>query len=259
MPTPGPGEVRVRIAAAGVGPWDAWVRAGKSALPQPLPLTLGSDLAGIVDSVGSNVTAFRLGDRVFGIPNGRFTDGYAEFAVAEAGRLAQMARMSTFLEAASLPVIASTAWQMLHVSARVSAGQRVLVLGATGNVGGMVLQLARLADVHTIAVDSTGNATRLRHLGATEVFDPLRQPPAYFGRTLDAVIDAAGGASQAEALAVLKPGGILVSAVSPPDAALAARLDVRAEFFLVESILPRSRRLRSSPRTESLRYGLARW
>lgn len=222
VPSPGPGELRVRIAAAGVGPWDAWVRAGKSALPQPLPLTLGSDLAGIVDSVGSNVTAFGVGDRVFGIPNGRFTDGYAEFAIVEAGRIARMAPVSTFLEAASLPVIASTAWQMLHGRARVSAGQRVLVLGAAGNVGGMVLQLARLADVQSIAVDTADNATRLLRLGATEVLDLWSQPLASVGRTLDAVIDAAGGARQAEALAMLKPGGILVSAVSPPDAALAA-------------------------------------
>lgn len=234
VPTPGPDQVRVRIAAAGVGPWDAWVRAGKSAVPQPLPLTLGSDLAGIVDFVGSNVTAFGTGDRVFGVPNGRFTDGYAEVALMETGRIARMAPVSTFLEAASLPVIACTAWQMLHERARVSAGQRVLVLGAAGNVGAMVLQLARFAGVHTIAVDTTDSAPRLLRLGASEVLDSRGQSLASVGRALDAVIDAAGGARQAEALAVLKPGGILISAVSPPDAALAARLGVRAEFFLVD-------------------------
>ena len=73
MPAPGIGEVLVRVGAAGVGPWDAWIRAGKSALPQPLPLTLGSDLAGIVTALGAGVTAFAPGDPVFGVTNRRFT------------------------------------------------------------------------------------------------------------------------------------------------------------------------------------------
>jgi NADPH:quinone reductase-like Zn-dependent oxidoreductase len=84
-PKPGEGEVLVRVKAAGVGTWDAWIRAGKSALPQPLPLTLGSDLSGIVEALGSKVTAFEPGDPVFGVTNSRFTGAYAEFAVVSAG------------------------------------------------------------------------------------------------------------------------------------------------------------------------------
>src|SRR3954453_11131216 len=81
-PDPGEGEVLVRVAAAGVGPWDAWIRAGKSALPQPLPLTLGSDLSGVVATIGSGVTGLERGDAVFGVTNPRFTGAYAEYALA---------------------------------------------------------------------------------------------------------------------------------------------------------------------------------
>src|SRR4051812_39858020 len=79
-PTPGSGEVLVRVAAAGVGPWDAWIRAGKSVLPQPLPLTLGSDLSGVVAACGSGVAPFKPGDAVFGVTNARFTGAQAEYA-----------------------------------------------------------------------------------------------------------------------------------------------------------------------------------
>src|SRR3954465_6795364 len=87
-PEPGPHEVLVRVAAAGVGPWDAWIRAGKSVLPQPLPLTLGSDLSGTIAACGPGVTAFKAGDAVFGVTNARFTDAQAEYAVARADMIA---------------------------------------------------------------------------------------------------------------------------------------------------------------------------
>src|SRR4051794_29365945 len=87
-PEPGPHEVLVRVHAAGVGPWDAWIRAGKSVLPQPLPLTLGSDLSGVVVATGPGVAAFRPGDAIFGVTNPRFVGAYADYAVANAGMIA---------------------------------------------------------------------------------------------------------------------------------------------------------------------------
>src|SRR5215471_10694032 len=112
-PTPGEGQVLVHVAAAGVGPWDAWIRAGKSVLPQPLPLILGSDLSGVVEAVGTGVAGFRPGDEVYGVTNGRFTGAYAEYALAEAGRIASKPRTIDHLQAAAAPVVAVTAWQML--------------------------------------------------------------------------------------------------------------------------------------------------
>src|SRR6476659_1729258 len=86
-PDPGPGEVLVRVHAAGVGPWDAWIRAGRSALPQPLPLILGSDLAGEVASLGAGVSGIAVGDQVFGVTNSQFLGAYAEYAIASAAML----------------------------------------------------------------------------------------------------------------------------------------------------------------------------
>src|SRR3954471_7259433 len=88
-PVPGDGEVLLRVRAAGVGPWDAWIRSGRSVLPQPLPLTLGSDVSGVVEQLGANVSQFSVGDAVFGATNARFTGGYAEYAIASASMLAK--------------------------------------------------------------------------------------------------------------------------------------------------------------------------
>jgi NADPH:quinone reductase-like Zn-dependent oxidoreductase len=141
-PVAGAGEVLVRVEAAGVGPWDAWIRAGKSVLPQPLPLTLGSDLSGVVAAVGAGVSGLAVGDEIFGVTNGRFTGGYAEYAVASAGMVARKPRRLSHVEAAALPVIAVTAWQMLFDHARVAPGQTVLVrIGA-------VLPLAAAREAH---------------------------------------------------------------------------------------------------------------
>ena len=89
-PSPGDGEVLLRVKAAGVGPWDARIKSGRSVLPQPLPLTLGSDVSGLVERIGAGVSQFGVGDAVFGATNARFTGGYAEYAVASASMLAKM-------------------------------------------------------------------------------------------------------------------------------------------------------------------------
>ena len=97
-----------------------------------LPLILGSDISGIIQSVGANVNAFRVGDEIYGVTNEQFTGGYAEYAVAAAGMIARKPRSLSFVEAASAPVVAVTAWQMIFDCAQVSAGQTVLVRGAAG-------------------------------------------------------------------------------------------------------------------------------
>src|SRR6202046_3093376 len=106
VPSPGPGEVLVKVAAAGVGPWDGWIRAGKSALPQPLPLTPGSDLSGEIITVGPEVVDLRVGDLVYGVTNTQFTGAYAEYALACAAMVFSKPNSLTFTEAASAPVIA---------------------------------------------------------------------------------------------------------------------------------------------------------
>ncbi len=143
--TPGEGELVVRVAAAGVGPWDALIREGRSVVQLSLPLILGSDLAGSVGSVGAGVVPFKPGDEVFGVTNKQFCGGYAEYAVASAQIVAARPRSLSFVVAASVPVVAVTAYQMLFDDAQMKAGQAVLIHGAAGNVGAYAVQLAKQA------------------------------------------------------------------------------------------------------------------
>jgi NADPH:quinone reductase-like Zn-dependent oxidoreductase len=230
---PGAGEVLVRVKAAGVGPWDAWIRAGRSTLPQPLPLTLGSDIAGTVLATGPGVTALHRGDEVFGVTNTRFTGGYADLAIANVASLARKPATIADIDAASVPVVAVTAWQALFEQARLTRGQSVLILGAGGNVGAFAVQFARRAGftVHTTA--SSRDLAFVRGLGADTALDG-RSASLEAAPKVDAVIDLVGGESQASAFAALRPGGALISAVAPPDAARAAAYGVRAAFFLVD-------------------------
>jgi NADPH:quinone reductase-like Zn-dependent oxidoreductase len=236
-PTPGEGQVLIRVAAAGVGPWDAWIRAGKSVLPQPLPLTLGSDLSGVIEAVGTGVAGLQPGDEVYGITNGRFTGAHAEYALAEAARVAPKPRTLDHVRAAAVPVVAVTAWQMLFDHARVTAGQRVLIQGAAGNVGAYAVQLARRAGAHVIGTAAGVDVGRIRELGADEAIDvgAVRFEAALAGEPADVVVDLVGGEAQARSLEVLRPGGgILVSAVSEPDRDRTARRGVQASFMLVD-------------------------
>src|SRR4051794_27113505 len=150
IPDPAAGQVLVRVSAAGVGPWDAWIRAGRSVLPQPLPLTLGSDIAGEVVATAPDVVAFKPGNAVFGVTNKRFTGGYAEFALADAAMIAHRPARMDPVEAASLPVVSVTAQQALE-RAGVQAGQTVLIHGGAGSVGGIAVQLAHRAGARVMA------------------------------------------------------------------------------------------------------------
>jgi NADPH:quinone reductase-like Zn-dependent oxidoreductase len=234
IPTAGDGEVLVRVKAAGVGPWDAWIRAGKSALPQPLPLTLGADLSGVVEAVGAGVVDFVAGDEVFGVTNPRFTGSYADYAVASARMIAHKPATLTDIDAASVPVVAVTAWQALFDQARLVHGQTVLVHGAAGSVGSYVVQLARWAGLRVFATAGGRDLAYVRGLGTDAALDVQATRFEEIAHDVDAVIDLVGGEMQARSFAALKPGGALISAVSPPDQALAAARDVRACFFLAD-------------------------
>jgi NADPH:quinone reductase-like Zn-dependent oxidoreductase len=238
VPRPGDGEILVRVKAAGVGPWDAWIRAGRSVLPQPLPLTLGSDICGVVDELGPDVREFALGEAVFGVTNARFTGGYAEYAVATAGMMARKPATLLDVEAASVPVVAVTAWQMLVDHAGAAAGQTVFIHGAAGNVGAYAVQLARWRGLRVLASARAGSAPAVHALGADDVIEVPSARLGELARCADAVIDTVGGDTQTLLFELLKPGGTLVSAVSKPDERRASRYRVRAIFFIVEIASP---------------------
>jgi NADPH:quinone reductase-like Zn-dependent oxidoreductase len=232
-PVPGPGEVLIRVQAAGVGPWDAWMRAGKGALPQPLPLTLGADVSGTVEATGDGVRDLRPGDGVFGVTNAHFTGGYAEYAVASAAMLAPKPERLSHVEAAAAPVVVVTALQMLFDRARVASGHTVLIQGAGGSVGACAVQLARRAGARVIATTLSSDVDYVRGLGAAMVIDSdeIAFEDAVDG--VDVVIDTVGGAVQRKSLGMVKPGGVLVSSVSEPDPREAERRGIRASFLPV--------------------------
>lgn len=215
VPEPGSRQALVRIVAAGVGPWDALVRTGTSGVPQTLPLTLGSDIAGVVEAVEDETAHVRLRDSVYGLTNQSFTGGYAQYALASTASIARKPERLDFIQAASAPVVAVTAWQMLFDCASLSPGQSVLVLGSQGNVGGYAVQLAEWGGSRVIPVSS-------RDAFENRVSD------------VDVVIDTVGGQTQERAFPTLKRSGILVSSVSQPPDDLAERYGVRTAFFIVD-------------------------
>jgi NADPH:quinone reductase-like Zn-dependent oxidoreductase len=233
VPDPGPGEVLVKLRAAGVGPWDGWIRAGRSALPQPLPLTLGSDLSGEVHAVGPDVPDLHVGDQVYGVTNPRFIGAYAEYALASAAMIARKPTSLDYIKAASVPVIAVTAWQGLFDQAQLEAGQTVLIHGAAGNVGAYALQMARRAGIRIIATAATNDLAYVRELGADTMADYQTQRFEDVATDVDAVLDLVGGDTQNRSFQVLRQGGKLISAVSQPDQNLAKSHGVDAAFFLV--------------------------
>lgn len=233
-PDPGPGEILVKVEAAGVGPWDGWIRAGNSALPQPLPLTLGSDLSGEIVEMGPDVSDLSVGDQVYGVTNPRFVGAYAEYALASAKMVSNKPTSLTHVEAASVPVIAVTAWQALFDQARLKEGQTVVIHGAAGNVGSYAVQLARRAGLQTIATAAADDIPLLRDLGADAAIDYRAQRFEEHVREADAVIDLVGGETQKRSFQVLRRGGRLISAVSRPDQEFAKRHEVEANFFLVD-------------------------
>jgi NADPH:quinone reductase-like Zn-dependent oxidoreductase len=232
-PEAGDGEVLVKVAAAGVGPWDAWIRAGKSALPQPLPLTPGADLCGEIVAVGAGVSGLRAGDQVFGVTNRRFIGAYAEYAAARAAMVSIKPDSLSSVQGASVPVIAVTAWQALFDHAHLESGQTVVIHGAAGNVGAFAVQLARRAGLRVIATAAARDVAFLQGLGANTVIDFASQRFEDHVRDADAVIDLVGGETQTRSFQVLRRGGRLISAVSPPDQQLAQSRGVNAIFFLV--------------------------
>ena len=233
-PEPGPGEVLVKVRAAGVGPWDGWIRAGGSVLPQPLPLTLGSDLSGDIEAVGPDVSDLCVGDEVYGVTNPRYVGAYAEYALASAAMIARKPTSLTYIEAASVPVIATTGWQGLFDEAQLKAGQTVVIHGAAGNVGAYAVQLARGADIRTVATAATDDIAFVRDLGADAVIDYRTQRFEDSVQNVDAVLDLVGGETQKRSFHVLRRGGKLISTVSQPDQDLAKSHGIDARFFLVK-------------------------
>lgn len=230
-PRPGAGELVVRTAAAGVGHWDALIRQGKTALTPPL--ILGSEVSGLVESVGPGTLQFKVGDAVYGATNPEFYGGYAEYVLARADLMAKKPKSQSFVESASAPVAAVTAWQMLFEYARAKVGQTVLIHGAAGNVGAYAVRLAKHAGLNIVATAGPRDIEYVRKAGAATVINYQTTRFEDAVRSVDIVLDTVGRDTRDRSYGVLKPGGILVSIVTPfrEPPALAA---IRTAFFIAE-------------------------
>lgn len=232
VPEPRPGEVLVRVHAAGVNPPDRYLRDGLTTMPgetEPtvsLPVIPGTDVSGVVEAVAADVTGLRVGDEVFGLLRfpGFNGSGYAEYVAAPAADLAHKPAGIDHVHAAGAPMAALTAWQFLieaghthpspfqearHRPTALDSGATVLVNGAAGGVGHIALQLAKWKGARVIAVASGAHESFLNGLGADRFLDYTRSRPEELVRDVDLVLDTVGGPGSKRFLRTLKRGGAL--------------------------------------------------
>ncbi|QES08903.1 NADP-dependent oxidoreductase [Streptomyces venezuelae] len=228
MPDPqvGADDVLVKIHAASVNPLDMKIRNGdlKAILPYRLPLVLGNDLAGTVVRVGSSVDRFAVGDEVWARPGKDRIGTFAELLAVHQDDLAPKPATLTMTEAASLPLVALTAWQALVERANVRPGQKVLVHAGAGGLGSITIQLAKALGAHVATTASTAKVGLVKELGADEVIDYRTQNFEEILDGYDVVLDSLGGENLAKSLRILKPGGLAISVAGPPDPATAREL-----------------------------------
>lgn len=240
VPAPLPTEIRVRVAAAGVNPVDWKTRAGgaMAAVLGPPPFTVGWDVAGTVDAVGTGVTRFAVGDAVFGMPwFPRAASAYAEFVTAPSRHFAHRPAGLSEVEAAGLPLAGLTAWQSLVDIADVAPGHRVLIHAAAGGVGHLAVQIAKARGAYVIGTASRGKHDLLHDLGIDETIDYRAERFEDAVDPVDVVVDLIGGEIAVRSLDVLTPDGRLVCLPSgaAADAVNAAReRGLRATGMLVE-------------------------
>ena len=253
-PVVGEHDVLVQVRAAGLNVLDEKIRAGefRQILPYKLPQILGNDVAGTVIGVGARVQGFRLGDEVYGRPDKDRIGTFAErIAVAEADLALKPVSVS-FEEAASLPLVALTAWQALVERGNLRPGQRVLIHAGSGGVGSVAIQLAKYLGATVATTVSAGNADFVRELGADVVVDYRSQDFEQLLAGYDLVLDSLGGKNLEKSLRVLRPGGRVIGIAGPPDAAFARELGANPLLRLAMTAL--SSRIRRQARRLGVTY-----
>jgi NADPH:quinone reductase-like Zn-dependent oxidoreductase len=226
VPEMGNNDVLVEIHAAGVNSLDAKIRDGefKLILPYRLPLTLGNDLAGVVVQVGSRVRRFKVGDEVYGRPDKDRIGTFAECIAVNEDDLALKPKALTMEEAASIPLVGLTAWQALVETAKLKAGQKVLIHAGSGGVGTFAIQLAKHLGATVATTTSTANVEWMKSVGADIVVDYKKENFEKVLNGYDVVLNSLGKDTLEKSLRVLKPGGRLISISGPPDLDFAKEL-----------------------------------
>jgi NADPH:quinone reductase-like Zn-dependent oxidoreductase len=225
-PTPGDDEVLVRVKASSVNGVDISVAAGHLQQMLTAPMVPGTDFAGDVVAVGAKVTHIQPGQAVYGfvpIRGGTF----AQYAVVKANEVAPKPQSLDYLQAATVPLVALTAWQCLFDLARLQGGERVLIQGAGGGVGSFAVQFARERRAYVIAVDGPEKQSFLDELGVDEKINYREQRFEEVVSEVDVVLDTVRGSDMERLFKVLKPGGRLVTTVAQPSQEEAARRGVQ--------------------------------
>jgi NADPH:quinone reductase-like Zn-dependent oxidoreductase len=216
-PEPKDDEILIRVMAASINPVDVAIRQGYLAeLVGKLPLIPGMDTAGVVEKIGRKVTKFKKGDPVFGFFTLAGEGGYAEFVVAKEDEAAAKPKTVSYAQAAAAGAAGSTAWEALVDTAKLSAGQTVLIHGGSGGVGHFAIQIAKALGAKVLATASSANQDLLKELGAGVAIDYTKTKFEDVAKDVDVVLDAVGRDTLERSYGVVKKGGIIVSIVDEP-------------------------------------------
>lgn len=255
VPTPsvGPRDVLVDVRAASINPLDKMVRNGefKQLIKYKRPFVLGHDLAGVITKVGADVHDFTAGDEVYSRPRDLRIGAFAEQIAIDADDVALKPAALSFEEAAAVPLVALAAWQALVDLAAVQPGQQVLVHAGAGGLGSTVIQVAKHLGAHVATTAHTKDVDKVRALGADAVVDYTQADFTDFLTGYDVVLDSLGAASLEKSLTVLKPGGLAISVVGPPDPHFATQL---GQPLLKPVMAVLSRKIRRQARKLGVRY-----
>jgi alcohol dehydrogenase len=226
------GQVLVEVKAAGFNPFDLKLRAGmmKDFIPLTFPVVFGGDVAGVVTAVGDGVKEYVVGDEVYGTAMilGGGSGSFAQRAAVNAANVAKKPKNTNFEEAAALPLVGASSVQALEDHMHLGKGQKVLIHGGAGGIGHVAIQIAKAIGAHVITTVNTDDVDFVKKLGADEVIDYKTQKFEEVVRDVDGVFDMVGGETLAKSFVVLKKGGVLVTMMGKPDAALAQEYGVIA-------------------------------
>lgn len=224
-----PGEILIRVRATSINPVDWKIREGYLQEFVPLPVMLGSDVAGDIEAIGEGVEGWEVGTPVYGL-KGLRGGAYANYTNILPHEIAKKPASLSYTEAATVPHAALTAWFALFNIARLQAGQRVLIHAAAGGVGHFAVQMAKLKGAYVIGTASPRHESFLKQLGIDEIVDYTSIQFEDVVKDVDVVLDSVGFDTTARSMPLLKPGGHLLCIVTPPDFEEAAKRQIEAHY-----------------------------
>jgi NADPH:quinone reductase-like Zn-dependent oxidoreductase len=245
VPSPGPGEVLVKVAAASINPIDWKMRSGylRGIVQIALPRALGRDCAGTIVAMGEGVSDLAVGQAVAGLADPTRHGTHAEYAVLPAAQIAPTPSGVLPEAAASLGVSGLSAYIPLIEDAKLAAGQRVLIHAGAGGVGGLAIQIARHLGAEVLATCSAANGAYCTGLGATRVIDYVTEDFVTAAPECDVVLDTIGGETHVQSQRALKRGGVLVALMAAPVPSVPPRADIRVVVSRIQSTRARLEQL----------------